>query len=83
MADKLWKTTIVVEVLTMGENPPDYDTLDDVQDDATFGDASMSRKEDVHVELTKEQFITECDNQGSDPSFFFGDTEDEDTDASS
>ena len=63
-----YKYTYTIEVLST-EPLPDM-SLADLQYEITEGSCSGFVKVDVES-LDKNEFIQECQNQGSDPDFFF------------
>lgn len=76
----LAKTIVKVEIL----HPPDDDvsgcSLEQIYNESMNGGWSMVSSIEEVVPLTKEKAIVECDNQGTDPSFFFLDDEEEEED---
>lgn len=66
---KFWKSTITVTVLTCGEKPPQYMSLDEVNYDITEGDASGLWAQ-VDSEMTQKEMDDALIAQGSDPEFF-------------
>lgn len=69
----LWKSVIVVEVLS--EQPFEYDTLEDVHYAITHGGCSGNHDMTESKHLTMDEAVKECEKQGTDPVFFFGDEE--------
>jgi len=79
---RFYKTVIMMEVLSDSDGPsvPDMELID-LAEQVVHGD--MSAKWDVtqHYEINREQFIKECELQGTYPGFFLGDDyEDEEDD---
>jgi hypothetical protein len=65
---RYWKTTVVVTILTCGDEPPDYPSLGDIGYDTTDGDASGVFTQ-THEEVTEQQMSELLVAQGSDPEF--------------
>ncbi len=77
MSDKkvLWKTVIKVEVLS--ERPFEYENLEGVHYAITRGECSGEHDIIETKHLTKKEAIEECEKQGTEPAFFFGDIEED------
>jgi hypothetical protein len=73
---KYWKTTITLEILTAGDGPPDYLSVDSAVYDMNFGEASgvWSQK---NVQLDEDVMRDELRKQGSDPEFLIPPKEDD------
>ena len=67
-----YKTTMVVEVLSEGDEPwpNEFTPLSDVAYEITDGDCSGIVKVTETQELDAEEMIAACVAQGTDPAFF-------------
>lgn len=73
--EKYWKTTVVVEVLSKGERPPEWTSLSDLEDSYINGDNSGTQKCCEHEIVTREEMRDLLEAQGSDPNFLDCDEE--------
>lgn len=68
LGDRYWRTVVCVEVLTRGEDPPEFDDLSDLHYMITTGNASGDFVE-TSEPVTEEEMRKLLENQGSDPGF--------------
>jgi hypothetical protein len=66
---KFWKTTITVTILTEGDEPPSYNSLEEVAMHMFDGDASGQWTTNESEELQPQAMADELYAQGSDPEF--------------
>lgn len=71
--DKLYKTVITIEVLSVGDGP--YGPIDvrDMAQDITTGGCSGTYHVGASMELSELEMAAALEAQGSDPSFLLGD----------
>jgi hypothetical protein len=67
---KFYKTVIQVEVIS--EGPYDWENLAQVYNDITWGDTSGRVSKVSSNELTHQELVEECGEQGTDIEFFLG-----------
>jgi hypothetical protein len=65
---KFWKTMVTVEILSDGDEPPAFGSLEQVQYAITFGDCSGEVSTSTE-ELTGPEMAQALVRQGSDPRF--------------
>lgn len=75
MTDKIVKTVLKVTVLADGRID-DY-SLETIGREIVHGSWSGNIEVEEVKELNKKEAIKECEAQGTDPAFFFGDEEED------
>lgn len=70
----VYKTVVTIEVLS--DQPLNNESLENISQQTMTGDWSKIMNQSESVELSKDEVITECEKQGSDPSFFLTDYQD-------